>query len=692
MADNPYAQAHASAEQPDNSLLSLSMLNKASVKIGGKWSVSVWHPFEDKYEYKWQGKARQGANFMCTLVSTENPSLYCQAQWKKTSMNTAKYMQALDVYKHGTRFVMSKVVFLEDAKAAYVNCSIKHVVDLGKTTMDAGISNTDSAVQPAPTTTVAGSIGLETNQFFDLTALVQEVGPTRTHDKNRSSFAVRIQDGSLDEDSQKVRAIPLTVYFDTTGSNASSHNADPQELVSGQRLKPFLEESIQNKEAVSFFCISGAKDDTDKFSFRTTRNTFLTKGTGTKADSLNKNVVLHNLQAADTLAFDLQAARTARDWSLEPGTETRCKLLASFARTATGVSALDDNETIWQCNWVQVSEPSVEQNIKSNDGARLWFPLSMKDESGAIVLYITEQAALKLANVVDAAELEQLHSEGRLRFPFWASVKVWRRPSRSSAEQPGAIGHTDGFDCFIVDAAAQDLQEGFSACSTTLLPMMTQSGDSVLPAALDMIHKSEHYTMAVQYITQTVPPELTQAASKTTAGVSILRPCSRAVALVFSTKRSKALPAGPLGHKLVTDDVVDLLLSGTGSAPKKYTISVFCTLDTITDFKLDPPPGARGQAALISVTGIIDQDTDSAEQPVTSLIVDNIQTLTPEQADALKPKIKTMLYFAALAGQISRKRQHEPWSPDENPSKALTCRTLGRSPTGPTLPEYAFKP
>ena len=259
----------------------------------------------------------------------------------------------------------------------------------------------------------------------------------------------------------------------------------------------------------------------------------------------------------------------------------------------------------------------------------------------------------------------------------------------SSAVQPGE--HTDGFDCFIVDAAAQDLQEGFSACSKTLLPMMTQSGDSVLPATLDMIQKSEHYTMAVQYITQTVPPELTQGASKTTAGVSILRPCSRAVALVLSTKRSKALPAGT-GHKLVTDDVVDLLLSGTGSAPKKYTISVFCTLDTITDFKLDPLPGTRSQAALISVTGIIDQDIDSAEQPVTSLIVDNIQTLTPEQADALKPKINTMLYFAALAGQISRKRQQEPWSLDENPSKVLTCRTLGRSPTGPALPDYASKP
>ena len=171
------------------------MLNKASVKIGGKWSVSVWHPFEDKYEYKWQGKARQGANFLCTLVSTENPSLYCQAQWKKTSMNTAKYMQALDVYKHGARFVMSKVGLLEDAKAAYISCPLKKVVDLSKTKMDICIAPPESAVQPAPTATIAGSVGLGTNQFFDVTALIQEVHDTRQFGNNRSAFVVRIHDG-----------------------------------------------------------------------------------------------------------------------------------------------------------------------------------------------------------------------------------------------------------------------------------------------------------------------------------------------------------------------------------------------------------------------------------------------------------------------------------------------------------------
>ena len=95
---------------------------------------------------------------------------------------------------------------------------------------------------------------------------------------------------------------------------------------------------------------------------------------------------------------------------------------------------------------------------------------------------------------------------------------------------------------------------------------------------------------------------------------------------------------------------------------------------------------------MISLTGVIDADTDSAEQPVKSLLVGDVQLLAPEEAEALKPMLIKMFYFAALAGQLSRKREHEPWSLAENPAKASTCRVLGRSPTGPALPDYLSSP
>ena len=165
--------------------------------------------------------------------------------------------------------------------------------------------------------------------------------------------------------------------------------------------------------------------------------------------------------------------------------------------------------------------------------------------------------------------------------------------------------------------------------------------------------------------------------------------------LVLSTKRSTVLPAGDGGYKLVTRDVVDLLQTDSAAQPgvqRQFEITSFCTLDNVTDFKLDPPKHDKEQAALISVTGVINADTDSVEQPVKGFLVDDVQLLTPQQANALKLRFVKMLYFATLAGQISRKRAREPWSATENPADAATCRILGRSPTGPALPDYAPSP
>ena len=92
----------------------------------------------------------------------------------------------------------------------------------------------------------------------------------------------------------------------------------------------------------------------------------------------------------------------------------------------------------------------------------------------------------------------------------------------------------------------------------------------------------------------------------------------------------------------MTDDVVDYVLADNDTIQKKFSLTSFCILDTVTDFKLDPPGRAKSQAALISLTGVIDADTVSAEQPVKSLLVDNVQLLTPEEAESLKPVLSKM--------------------------------------------------
>jgi len=184
-----------------------------------------------------EGKASAGKR---DLVCPDDPRCYLQAQFKKTSSNGTKYQQALKTYVNGARFVMSNVGFVDDAKAAYVSCPLKSVVDLSKTKMEACVGASDSAVQPAPTATVAGSTDLGTNQFFDVTALIEEVKEVRQHENNRSSFVVNIHDGSLDSETQKVKIMPLRVYFETWPSTSRPSSAE--QPVTTEESKEFLEE------------------------------------------------------------------------------------------------------------------------------------------------------------------------------------------------------------------------------------------------------------------------------------------------------------------------------------------------------------------------------------------------------------------------------------------------------------------
>ena len=694
----PAQSSASSAERPGKQTkLPLAEMNKTSAKTGSSWRVVAWKPKEDCYEYMWQGKQRRGTNFIVTLVSEENTSNYCQAQFKKTTKNGTKYEQMKKLVLDGKRFVITKVGFVEDAKVKYVSSPLKNVVDLSSTKIDLCVDADCSDVQPSPQASVAGSSTLEGNQFFDVTALVNEVQETRDHSNDRSSFVIMIYDGSMDRDSNKVKIMPLRIYFDTWEGVDTGGSAPRPAL--GEDIRTLAEEHMTKKTALTFFCISGTQDDDGKFAFRNTKHTLIVPAVGSKAEKLKAATELHNLSTTDTVAFEQQTATTARDWSTALGSETKCGLLASFARTGTGVPALDEGETIWQMNWVRVTEPPPGQTIRNQYG-NLWLPVTCRDDTGVITLYITEKAAVKLTNAVDAAEFEQLYAESRLCLQFFSSVKVLRRPSRQSSNTPDDNMRNDNdFDCYIVDAERQNMQEIPSNSLIKLLPMLDQAGstDSALPATLAMIRKSEHHALAVQYISQEIPEELISVAVKTKAGLSLTRACSRAVVLVVSNQRSKAVQVGDDGHKLVTENVVDLLYPDSAEPPAtrpQYKITSFCTLDNITDLKLDPPKSGSSneQAALISVTDVLDETTDNLEQPVTSVLADDVQLLTPEEAASLKPMFYKSFCFAALAGQISRKRRREPWSPSENPGAVARCRTLGRSPTAPPLPDYAPSP
>ena len=143
------------------------------------------------------------------------------------------------------------------------------------------------------------------------------------------------------------------------------------------------------------------------------------------------------------------------------------------------------------------------------------------------------------------------------------------------------------------------------------------------------------------------------------------------------------------GYQLVTENVRDLLHPET-SKVQRCTITAFCTLDTVTDYKLDPPKGAKSRAALVSITSVLEAPIGSAEQPVLNLLTDSVQQLDASQAEALKSVMGQFITFATVAAQMSsRKRPLDNWTEEEHPATTSPCRVLGRSPTGPKLAEYS---
>ena len=143
-----------------------------------------------------------------------------------------------------------------------------------------------------------------------------------------------------------------------------------------------------------------------------------------------------------------------------------CALFGSFLSTVvTGVESLDKaEETFWQLNWVRVEEPSAGSNIRTGDGKRLWFPVTVRDCTGKLTLYIQESAILKLSRFADADAFEAAFHAGKVWFPQMASVKIIRRLKSNSAAQPASQKadsqveqHADQVDVRIVDAAEQDL-------------------------------------------------------------------------------------------------------------------------------------------------------------------------------------------------------------------------------------------
>ncbi len=377
-----------------------------------------------------------------------------------------------------------------------------------------------------------------------------------------------------------------------------------------------------------------------------------------------------------------------------------CALFAPLMTTKiTGDVALDAAaETVWQMNWVRVEEPATGSNIRTNDGKRIWFPVTVRDCTGTLTIYIQENAALKLSGIQDPVQFEAAFKAGGVWFPQMASIKIVRRVKYASAEQPASQPtqntdkHSSGqVDVLIVDAAYQDPAESPTEASARLLLLLntdTSTSDVVLPAALNMLRKSPYYTLAVECNVPDIPESLKASFEDVPTASALFRPCSQVLALVESSEASTLQETGGGGYKIITNNVKDLLHDSPDAPPVQ--LSSFCLLANLQDFKLNPPRSSanKKQAALVLISSVL--EVGSAGQPV-SFMVDSVQLLQPAEVDAVKNCLKRLLFLTSLAGHMASRKRNASTSAtvEESPTKAPKCRSLGRHPTAEPVPQYS---
>ena len=174
----------------------LYFLNETTRKFAS-WDVSVAQPRPEDYNYMWDGKERTGKSFRCLLVFVHDNTQYCCAEMRKTRSSPADVLEkAMETYKDGMRFKMSKVELNAKAKPEYNNASCKVTVDLATTSMTKLLS-TGANITPQPTITCVDCLNFHKVQAFDITALVDDVSEKRPVKDKRHVRDIYLIDGTL---------------------------------------------------------------------------------------------------------------------------------------------------------------------------------------------------------------------------------------------------------------------------------------------------------------------------------------------------------------------------------------------------------------------------------------------------------------------------------------------------------------
>ena len=586
----------------------------------------------------------------CILVSDCDPSKYVAAEWR--DKNRQALIAAERKCAANLRFCISKVSMSSRTKQEYLHCPVRQVIALNKCHMDPLLQTGTGSVQPQPSMSLKDVEKLTQSCRFDVTALVHSIGNPRAVTTSRKVMTVQLLDASGPDG--KVQIVALSFFY-----------SEPLEENERETMQ-FLNASV-GKGAYSFFALQGKQKETG-YNIESSKDCFVLPAVGARAEELvaREQELQGKAQTDDAVVLQIAPPPQRRDWHAEQGKESFAKILAGLG-TTTNLEAMEEQSvSVWQLNWVEVSWPE-EERITTKNGERLWFSTVIRDISGSMAgAWMNEESALALARLESKDDFIQSHKDGKKLFPVVASIKLTRAMQKSEEDggtdgahlgtQDGHRGSQDGqrFNFTIVHAADQAFTEAPTQETLELLPLLDNlktDTSGLLPAALQMVETSPHYTFEV------APTGCTS------------MPCQKIISLIRCSKNSKVEQLGA-GFKLTTTGVADLLASDKGdTSPKRYTVSAVCTLENLPNYRLDPPRGGE-QHALVTISDKIGD----------TFVLDQVQLLKPEEATVAAVALRKMLTVAIELHKPSRKRGGA-WTEEFSPAMSKKCKVLGRSPT-----------
>ena len=628
----------ASAGQPAKLVQeepSLEEMNKASMRAGAQWTVVIFDPRVEEYEYKWQGQKRKGTNLVCNIVSLKDQRHYCQGRFRKTQKTGPDFDTAAKKYIEGGTFVMSEVVSVDNARPQYNNAPMKVVVDLNMTKMEAAAASTraPSAVQPA---------------------LLQQPKMSSIGDVHRWLAEEHVAT-CTNTDAQRIRE---------AGDVLRSAPMPSQKDVRPLQSKWQVPQTTKDKKARPLpDVIQDLKSRVVEAAQELQRQLAGSAVQPAPTTAVSKCLELHADQLFDVTAL-VKSCHLPQE---HHGRHNISSLLMSICD-----GSLD--ETTQLRLFFDTDKPQRGQNflqvcteaMAANEAVTILCIKGSHNAAGDVSFVGTSYTRVVKANS-DGPKAAELNAKAMLRNLTDEAMTLQTIQAVLSLSDSKTEGANDTLPATLDMIVASDHH-------TMAVKYCTQAQ----PAELDNVR---------------VPTE------QADAGETLTRPCSQVIALIAASEASRMQDMGTGEYKLVTNNVVDATfpeIAGKGKfAVTSYCNLQTCSELKLNAKSPRGKTCSKAQHALISVSGVVapESRTTSDGAALPTFLVGGVQILHQSDIDSYRAVMRKLIKHSGLQMSVpvnsvlqqlavARKRVHGDCTTDESPAKAAKRNEAGAERPG----------